>query len=402
MIRICHVQVLPIVSGAQRVMLDIFKQLDRARYEIHVACQKRGPLTDTLEQDGIRWHAVPALDRAIRPYKDWQGYRQLSRLFHEQKFDLVHTHSSKPGVLGRVAARRAGVPLVLHTVHGFAFHEFSSAAKRWFYSRLERWAGTYCDRVLFVNHEEHQMSVDRGWLPAAKCQTIYNGVDLAAMDPARSAAARREYRRSWRLDDDEIAIYFAGRFEPQKQPLLLPQIARELAGRRTRRPWKLIVAGDGPAREQLEARIEEYRMNDVISLVGWQKNPHAALAAADVALLPSLFEGLPLTLIEAQGAGLPIVASNVKGNREVVTPATGFLCPARDPGAYAEKLALLVDDPISRARLGRAAREHAEQEFDTVVNSGRVAAIYDDMFGGGTFGMREVARVNRPAQASAA
>ena len=189
MIRICHLQVLPLLSGVQRSMLEIFKQLDRSRFEIHVACQGPGALTEELDRLGIRWHAIDALDRPIRPHRDWQAYCQLYRLFEQERFQIVHTHSSKPGFLGRVAARRAGVPHVVHHVRGFAFHEFSPPPKRWIYSRLERWAGRYCDRVLFVNHEEREMSVQNGWLPAEKCQTIYNGVDLAAVDPRRTRGA---------------------------------------------------------------------------------------------------------------------------------------------------------------------------------------------------------------------
>jgi glycosyltransferase involved in cell wall biosynthesis len=377
--RICHVQVLPILSGVQRAMLDIFRAVDRQRFEIHVACQGAGPLTEELDRQSIRWHAIPALDRAIRPHKDWRAYCELYRLFQDQQFQIVHTHSSKPGVLGRIAARRAGIPAVIHTVHGFAYHEFSSRIKTCFYSRLEQWAGAHCDRVVFVNDEEHQTSVRKRWLPSQKCSTIYNGVDPNAIRRAASPAAREHYRRAWRLADDEVAILFAARLAPQKQPLLLPEIAAELRRHSTARRWRLIIAGAGPDRARIESQVAASGLDDCVSLVGWLENPHASLAAADVTLLPSLFEGLPLALIEAQAAGLPAVASNVKGNREVVTPGTGFLCTARDPRAYADKLALLVDDPLARARLGRAARQHAEQEFDSATNSRRVVAIYNEL-----------------------
>ncbi len=118
-------------------------------------------------------------------------------------------------------------------------------------------------------------------------------------------------------------------------------------------------------------------------MVGWQDDPQAALAVADLVLLPSLFEGLSIALIEAQAAGLPIVASNVKGNREVVIPKTGFLCPATEPTAYARSLARLIDDPLLRARFGRAARRHAELAFSTGwrANLRRVADLYDELLG---------------------
>ncbi len=381
MIRICHVQVLSLMSGVQRSMLEIFKQLDRTRFEIHVACQGPGPLTEELDRQRIRWHAIPALDRPIHPWRDWQAYRQLHRLFRDQQFDIVHTHSSKPGILGRVAARRAGVPHVVHHVRGFAFHEFSPLAKRWLYSRLESWAGRFCDRVLFVNHEEREMAVRQGWLPAAKCETVYNGVQLSSVDAPDVTGARHPLRQSWGATQDDVVILFAGRFEPQKQPHLLPSIADRLRTRATNHPWRLIIAGSGPCEEALRADVSRLGLRDQVAVVGWLDEPLKAYAAADMVLLPSLFEGLPRVLIEAQAAALPTVASDVKGNREVVTAETGFLCPPHDPQAFADKLAQLVDDPLQRARLGRAARQRAEEHFDTVVNHRRIARLYEELLG---------------------
>ena len=381
MIRICHVQVLPLLTGVQRSMLEIFKQLDRARYEIHVACRGAGPLTEVLDQLGIRWHAIPALDRPIRPHKDWRAYCHLYRLFQDCQFQIVHTHSSKPGILGRVAARRAGVPHIVHHVRAFAFHEYSPVLKRYVYSRLERWAGTYCDRVLFVNNEERELSIRKGWLRPEKCQTIYNGVDLSLLDPLRGAAARLRLRESWNLRDDEVAILYVGRLEYPKQPLMIADVARALENMRPGAAWRLLIAGEGREEAAVLRRVKELKLDHRVQFLGWQNDLHEALHAADVVLLTSLAEGLPRALIEAQGAGLPIVASAAKGNREVVTSETGFLCQPRNPNEYAECLARLIDDQFLRHRLGRAARAHAEQHFDTVSNHLRVAALYDELLG---------------------
>lgn len=380
-VRICHVQVLPLLSGVQRTMLEMFKQLDRSRCEIHVACQTRGPLTDELERLDIRWHAVPELDRAIHPRRDWQAYQSLHALFRTFRFNVVHTHSSKPGVLGRLAARRAGVPAIVHHIHGFAFHDYSPRLKRAIYSQLERWAGKYCDRVVFVNHEERELSIRQGWLPAEKCLTIYNGVDLGEITPVGRLADREDCRARWRLDDNEVAIVFAGRLDPQKQPLALADIAHALRQLGTANPWRLVVVGDGPLAGPLRSRLKAFELDGHVSMVGWQDNPHAALAVADIVLLPSLYEGLSVALIEAQAAGLPIVASNVKGNREVVIPETGFLCAATEPTTYARSLARLIDNPSLRARFGRAARRHAELAFDGAENHRRVADLYDELLG---------------------
>jgi len=378
MIRICHVQVLPILSGVQRSMLEIFKQIDRTRYEIHVACQGPGPLTDHLDHLSIRWHAVPALDRPIHPLKDWRAYRHLHQLFRDHQFDIVHTHSSKPGLLGRMAARRAGVPTVIHHVRGYAFHEFSPRWKRMLYSRLERFAGRYCDRVLFVNREERDLSIRWGILPADKCQTIYNGVDLDLVDPRRGATARQVCRRRWGLADDEMAIMFVGRLEYPKEPRMIPAIADALRTLRPAARWRLLVAGDGPESQLVEEVVARQRLSDRVQLLGWQQDPYAALHAADVVLMTSLAEGLPRALIEAQGAARPIVAGNAKGVREVVTPTTGFLCAPTVPAEYADCLARLVDSPALRDEMGRAARQHAEENFNTAVVSRQVVSVYEE------------------------
>ena len=377
--RVCHVQVLPILSGVQRAMLDMFSHVDRSRYELHVACRGPGPLTDELERRRIRWHAIPALDRPIRIGRDWQAYRQLCRLFREHRFDIVHTHSSKPGILGRLAARHSHVPAVVHHVHAFAFHEFSPWHQHWAYSRLERWCSSRCDRLIFVNREERDFVIRQGWLPAEKCQTIYNGADLAALDPRLGDATRLEYRERWGASPSEVIILFVGRLCYPKQPLLIPEIAHRLLTIRPAAPWRLLVAGDGPQQAALARRIVDLRLNGRVELLGWQQDSHRILHAADVILMTSLAEGLPLALIEAQAAGLPIVAGNAKGVREVVTPGTGFLCPPQDVAAYAEPLSTLIDNSFLRKQLGRAARRHAEEQFDSVTNNCRIAAIYDEL-----------------------
>src|SRR4029079_4163983 len=121
-----------------------------------VVCRDEGPMTDELARLGINFTTVPSLDRPIRPWKDQRAFFELKRLFERERFDIVHTHSSKPGAVARIAARIGGVPHVIHHVQGFAFHEFSPSTKRWLYSSVEKFAGRFCDWVIFANDEERQ------------------------------------------------------------------------------------------------------------------------------------------------------------------------------------------------------------------------------------------------------
>jgi glycosyltransferase involved in cell wall biosynthesis len=379
MIRICHLQVFPLMSGAQRSMLETFKQIDRSRYEVEVVCKEPGPLTEELDRLRIQVFFAPHLDRAIRPWRDFKAYRELCRIFTARKYDVVHTHSSKPGVLGRLAARHVGVPAVVHQVHAFAFHEYSPWYKRWLYSSIERLVARHCDRMLFVNSEERDLVIRRGWLPAADCQTIYNGADLDAVHPRHIARHRQVQRARWQISDDEIIILFMGRLEYPKQPLLLAEIADRLERLRPHESWRLVVAGSGPDEANLRRAVAALGMTHRVKLVGWQEDPLSASHAADIALLASLAEGLPRSLIEAQAVGLPIVASAAKGNREVVTRDSGFLCRPKDPDAFAQCLARLIDSVELRESMGRAARRHAEQCFDTVNNNRQIVAVYDSL-----------------------
>ena len=379
MISICHVQVLPLLSGVQRSMLDMLDRLDRNRYEPHVACRGPGPLTAELARRGIACHYIPALDRPIHPLRDALAYRQLRQLFFRHRFSLVHTHSSKPGVLARIAARRAGVPRVIHHVHGFAFHDFSPWYQHWIYGRLERLAGAYCDRVVFVNHALRELAVRRGLLPPEKCTTIHIGVDLEKYCPAQRWRQRTEARAAFGLPLDEVVILVSGRLERQKQPLILPDVVARLDTLLPSTAWRLLVVGNGTLEDALATRIERLGLTRRVRIAGWQDDPALAYAAADVVLLPSLWEGLSATLLQAQASGLPVVASDIAANREVVTPETGRLCLPCDAGAYAGALRELIDDPGRAAALGAAGRRRTEAHFDDAVSLRRVAELYDQL-----------------------
>ena len=380
-INVCHVQVLPLLSGVQRVMLQLFSVLDRDRYQPWVICRDEGPLTDVLRELSIPCILVPSLDRPLNPLRDLTAYRELRRIFDEQQFDIVHTHSSKPGILARIAAKRSGTPHVIHHVHGFAFNEFSPRSHRWFYSQLERMAGRFCDRVVFVNHEDRRLSIERGLLPSQKCLTVNNGVDLSALDRDRHAECGRRFRREHGLGDQETLIVFSGRLEPQKQPAILPKIAGELQRLRPDAAWRIVVSGTGSLEPQLQRQIREVSLEHRFRLIGWQPDPYPLFLAGDLVLHPTLWEGLPLTLIEGQAASLPAVAGDVKGNREVITEDTGVLCPPADAGAFARSLAELLDDPQRRDRMGAEARRRAESFFDGPLNARQVLALYESLAG---------------------
>jgi glycosyltransferase involved in cell wall biosynthesis len=380
-IPICHVQLLPLMSGIQRITLQILDVLDLDRFEPHVVMQEPGPFSEELDRRGIRCHFLPNLVRPVRPLKDLRAYFDLKALFRRHRYQIVHSHCSKPGILARIAARRAGVPVVIHHVQSFAWHEYSKAPVRWAYKACEKMAAPFGDRVIFVNHDDRADAIQSRIVPAAKSPLIYNGTDLSLFQPSFAPRSATALRRAIGLPPEGALIYFVARLEKPKQPWLIPEIAAELRSIVPNLPWKIVVAGEGSYRASVEAKITELNLTDRVTLLGWQSEADKYLTYhdADIVLQPSLYEGLSLTLIEAQAAGLPSVAGSVKGNREVVVPGTGFLCDARKAADYAARLATLVRDPDLRRAQGRAARAHAEREFDVDQNMRQITKLYEEL-----------------------
>ncbi len=381
MIRVCHVQVLPLLSGVQRSMLEIFRHLDTHVFEPHVVCQAEGPLTEELARREIRFHLVPELGRAIRPWRDMRAYRALRRLFKQQQFHVVHNQSAKPRALASLAARHAGVPVVVNHVRGYPFHNETPLLKKLIYRRIESLVSRYCDLTLFVNYEDRERAIIRGLAPQDRCRTVYNGADLEALSPDGKEEIREQFRSQHGWEWDEVVIAVLGRLDAQKQPLILPKIAAELDRRQLDRPWRIVIAGDGSQRTCLEAAIDRAQLWHRFQLIGWQRHPADVLQAADVVALPSLWEGLPRVLIEAHATGVPCVASDISGNREALSRETGILVSPKDVLGYADALGELIENPLLRRQLGITARRRAERLFDSTRNSREIVRQYHALLG---------------------
>ena len=195
--KLCHVHLLSIMSGPQRWSIEFFNCLPPDRYELSVVVGEPGEFQRYLESRGIEVEIVPSLVREISLLKDVRAVIDLMRLLRRKRYDIVHTHSSKPGILARLAARIAGTRAVVHHVQGFAFHEFSNRFTRTTFSLIEALGARLSDHVIFVNDEEREWAVAQGIVTAERCCTIFNGADLATYSlEARAQLRERRTRRS--------------------------------------------------------------------------------------------------------------------------------------------------------------------------------------------------------------
>jgi len=374
---LAHLQLLSLLSGVQKVTLDEFTSLPRETYLLSLICKEAGPLSERADSIGVDCHFVPNLVRPISPKADLRALRQLIRLLRFLRPHLLHTHSSKTGILGRIAGRVASVPVVVHTVHGFAFPFGQSRLARAIYYAIEYFGCHLCDALVVVNAADRRIAVEKLNMRPEKVHLIPNGIDPFALGRL-SQEPRQTLRRDLFADacDDVVCIGMVGRLWRQKNPECLVRAAIELHQRGCRN-FRVILVGDGDLRGSLEVLIDQNGVGGIVRLLGWREDVPRLLGALDIFVLPSRWEGMPLAIIEAMAAGLPVVASDIPGNRDLVSEGIdGILFCADDHVGLADRLHELITDPSRAMAMGSAAQSKAIREYSLERRTLRIDALY--------------------------
>jgi glycosyltransferase involved in cell wall biosynthesis len=289
--------------------------------------------------------------RAIRPASDLAGALRLAARLRREGCDLLHTHTSKGGVVGRVAGRLARVPRIVHHVHGFAFEPaFTPPPRLRFYAAMERAVAPLCDAMVFVNSTDLALARDlRIVRPGQSVQVVCNGVDLAADRPAAPCPG-----------DSRVSVVFLGRLADQKGVDILLQAAAAIT---TAIPWELLILGDGPERVRLETQAALLPAG-LCRFLGHRQDAAEFLASADIVALPSRWEGHSIAVLEAMAHGRPVLTTAIKGNLQTIQSGVdGLLVAPGDPAAFAAGLQILIENPELRRRLGDAARRTVARRF---------------------------------------
>lgn len=348
------------IGGAQIHVRDLAEAMNRRGHQALVAVGGDGPLFAQLEARGVPARRVGALIRAIRPWTDLVALVQLVRLFRAEKPDLVSLHSSKAGLLGRVAARIAGVPAVF-TAHGWAFTEGVPNGRRRLYAGLERVAAHWARRIITVSEYDRRLALEAGVGHADQVVTVHNGM------PEVAAELRAH------PGDAPPHLIMVARFNTQKDHETL---LRALADCRDL-DWSLELIGAGPGQDAVEAQVENLGLGERVRFAGEVDDVAERLAVSQAFVLASRWEGLPRSIIEAMRAGLPVVASRVGGVAEqVADDVNGFLVAAGDVDALAGRLRVLLTDPALRQRLGEQGRRRFETEFGFAAMADHTETVY--------------------------
>ena len=362
----------PTVEGVAVHVETLASELPGQGVEVAVACPP-GPLADHLLERGVPWIAVP-MDRHVDPVGDLRAVRTIVRTLRRaaragQAFDLVHAHSAKAGAVARVAAILARVPTV-YTPHAWSFLAAGSPLERLVYRLVETVLGFATRRIVCVSDGERELG--RQVAARNRCIVIPNGID----PPAEIVHDGHPQR------DGSVAVGTVGRLAPQKGIDLLLEAASLVIQRRP--DVRFRIAGDGPSAAELHARTEELGISDRVRFDGLVDGPWGVLAELDVFVLPSRWEGMPFTLLEAMGGGLPVVSFDVGGVRDlIVDERHGTVVAPGDVTGFAEAIVRYADDPDQRRRTGEEARERVLQHFtfDRMVE--RNGELYRDVVAAG-------------------
>jgi glycosyltransferase involved in cell wall biosynthesis len=370
-------------GGASNNTLLTVAELPRSRYEVHLAAG--ADYLDWVErgkQVSDAFFLFPDLCRSPKAGADARLLGQLTRFMQEQRYDIVHTHNAKAGIIGRPAAKLAGVPIILHTYHLLSWHDgmqanpnsrrkrLENALRSQFYFGLEWMAARATDIIVTVCEPNRQEAIARKLAPPDRIVNVYSGVEL---DRFQMELDRRAKKQSLGLDAQHPVVGMIGRLSAQKAPLDFVAAARQVL--QDRPDAQFIMIGDGPLLAEVTAALAD---EPRIRLLGYRDDVPEILQILDVFALSSLWEGLGRALTEAMVAGAPVAATNVNGIPELVAHGrTGLLSPPADPAALAANIRWLLDNPEDARRMSEAARERVLTDFDSEKMIDQIAGLYE-------------------------
>ncbi len=376
---ICHVITRLIVGGAQEnTILTCRGLVDRGHRVTLVAGPETGPegsLWEQAAQSKCEIHRLDAMRRAARPIRDLGARRELVRLFKRLRPEIVHTHSSKAGILGRWAARTAGVPIIIHTIHGMSFNRTQPLHMRILFRALERRAAQQTTAFISVADAMTEQAVAAGLAPRSRFVTIRSGLETDRFSPRPDL--RRLFRREWGAQETDVVVGTIARLYSNKGYDEIIQAMPQMLNRCPN--LRLVWIGDGKHRASYERGLEAIGARDRVTFLGLLSPEEVgrAINGFDILLHASRWEGLPRALVQGLLTEIPAVSFDNDGAPEVVIPnKTGVLVPHGDIAGLAGAVCTLANDPELRHRLGAEGRRRCLAEFDWRCMVEQIEALY--------------------------
>ncbi|OGL41073.1 MAG: hypothetical protein A2161_08155, partial [Candidatus Schekmanbacteria bacterium RBG_13_48_7] len=317
------------IGGVQQHLVTLARNLNRQNFRIDLICSPDGTLAKEFRDLSLNVNVIP-MHRNI-DLRDIRTFIDIFRIIKKEKYDIVHTHSSKAGFLGRLCARLRGVPVIIHTPHAFHFAGQENYFKRTFYRFLEKTASRWCDTIIAVSDSERIFGIQNKITSETKIISIPNAIKFEKFNQKIDIIKKRT---ELNIKPGSPLITMVARLCPQKDPVTFVKMAKKILEQHPDADFLLV--GGAPLKEyslekQIIEMINQNKLGDKIHILGWRDDVAEILSASDISVLTSLYEGGPYTLLESMAAGLPVVATDSTGTHDVVIHGkTGFLAPKKD------------------------------------------------------------------------
>lgn len=342
-----------------------------------------------LEQLGINPIIIPEMQRSINYQNDKIAYQKIKKIIEEYKPDIVHTHASKAGTLGRIAAKKMNVPIVVHTFHGHVFHSYFGKSKTLVYKNIERYLAKKTDRIIAISDiQKNELSSEHKICKPEKIEVVHLGFDLDRFQKDVDEK-RKSFREEYQLVDDEIAVGIIGRLVPIKNHEMFLNVVVKVLNKTTKK-LRFFIIGDGEEKENLKKLCDKLSLDftewnhsktkATITFTSWIKNIDWANAGLDIIALTSLNEGTPVSLIEAQASNKPIVTTNVGGVKNItIENKTAYITEVNDVEKFSEHLLRLVEEEDVRKSMSVHGWEFVQNNFSYNRLVKDVEALYNEL-----------------------
>jgi glycosyltransferase involved in cell wall biosynthesis len=376
-VRILHIHTLPVISGSGINTFLTMRGMKGNRYESVLACAPGGALVDLVQRHGMEVKTFPSLVQPLHPLKDFRAVLDLTGHLTTNSYQVVHTHNSKAGFVGRLSAKLARVPVIVHTVHGFAFHGQEPPWRRCLFRSLERLASHWCDKMIFISQPLVDWAAREGIGCTRKTTRIYSGIEMDRFHPV-SVQEKNRLKAQWGLQERDAVIGMVSKLWEGKGHAFLIRTFKEI--KNAKPEARLVIVGEGYLMESLKTLASQMGLSEAVIFTGFLEDVSQIIATFDVAVLPSYFEGMGRVLLEAMAMEKPVVGTRVGGIPDLIEQGlNGYLVgPGNEKELASAVLKILNDDDLA-LRMGQAGRKKMTDCFSAESMVRSIEAVYREM-----------------------
>ena len=373
-IRILHLHTLPIVSGSGINTFLSMKGMDKTKYDVELGCAPGGRLIQLVESHGMKVRKVKNFVQPLNPVKDLFALIELTLFLKKNRYNIIHTHNSKAGFIGRLAGTLAAVPIIVHTVHGFSFHDQEPFWKRTLLLNVERLASRWCDKMVFISQPLIDWALKESVVKPEKTVKIYSGIELEKFQPATKEEKNR-LKSGWGLESVDPVIGIVSKLWDGKGHGILIRAFEKLIDDLPNA--KLVIVGEGYLKNELVRRVSKNGLNKKVLFTGFQSNVRDIVACFDVVVLPSFFEGMGRVLLEAMAMEKPLVGTRVGGIPDLIEDSVnGFLVEPGNVKQLEESMLKILKDKKLAQNMGLAGRKKIQTQYSAEYMVQAIETVY--------------------------